>query len=255
MIIAILQARVSSTRLPGKVLKPILGKPMLQHQVERILKSKKIDKLVIATSNDSSDEAIYKLCKTIKIDCYRGSLDNVLDRFYWTAKRYNPTSIVRLTGDCPLIDPFFIDELINFYMDENCDYASNCLEPTLPDGLDAEIFTFKALEKAWKEAELPSEREHVTPYINSNPDIFRVRSWKYKIDLSHMRWTVDEKEDFELVKKIYEQLYNTIPDFNTDDILNLLKKYQDLTQINSMYIRNEGFLKSIELDKIQHDKI
>jgi len=246
---------MSSTRLPGKVLKPILGKPMLQHQIERILKSKKIDKLVIATSNDSSDESIYKLCKTIKIDCYRGSLDNVLDRFYWAAKKYNPTHIVRLTGDCPLIDPFFIDELINFYLVENCDYASNCLEPTLPDGLDVEIFTLKALEKAWKEAKLPSEKEHVTPYINSNPDIFRIRSWKYKIDLSHMRWTVDEKEDFEFVKKVYDLLFRSIPDFSTDDILNLLEKYPNLKQINSMFIRNEGFLKSIELDKLQRDRI
>jgi len=167
MILAILQARVSSTRLPGKVLKPILGMPMLLRQIERVKQAKLIEQLLVATSDDKSDDPIEQLCRENDIACFRGSLDDVLDRFYQAAKPYQPDHIVRLTGDCPLIDPQLIDEVVVFCLSGDYDYVSNAFEPTYPDGLDVEVFRFPCLQQAWEEAELPSEREHVTLFIKS----------------------------------------------------------------------------------------
>jgi len=148
MILAILQARTSSSRLPGKVLKPILGKPMLLLQIERVRRARKIDKLVVATSNDPSDDGIEALCKQHGIDCFRGSLNDVLDRFYRAALTYNPEHIVRLTGDCPLIDPELVDSIIDMHLEGNYDYTSNAIQMTFPDGLDVEILTIKVLKEA-----------------------------------------------------------------------------------------------------------
>jgi spore coat polysaccharide biosynthesis protein SpsF (cytidylyltransferase family) len=250
MILAILQARTSSTRLAGKVLKEIAGKPMLEHQIERINRSQLIDKLIVATSIDRSDNVLEELCHKIGIDCYRGSLDNVLDRFYQAAKIYKPAHIVRLTGDCPLTDPQIIDQTIQFYLDGRFDYASNCQDPSFPDGLDVEIFKAGALEEAWKNATLPSETEHVTPYIKNHPDIFRIGSFRGKEDLSHLRWCVDEPEDFEFATRIYEELYSKNPEFLTDDILHLLEQKPELTKINTGIERNAGYKKSLEQDEI-----
>ncbi|MGB9855722.1 MAG: aminotransferase class III-fold pyridoxal phosphate-dependent enzyme [Caldisericum exile] len=248
-ILAILQARVSSTRLPGKVLKPILGKPMLALQIERILQSKKIEKLVVATSSDASDDKIEDLCNELKLPCFRGKLDDVLDRFYQASLIWQPEHIVRLTGDCPLIDPDIIDQLILFYLDGDYDYVSNALEPTFPDGLDVEIFRYFALEEAWKEAKLPSQREHVTPFINSHPDKFKIANFKNHIDLSHHRWTVDEPEDFELIKIIYEKLYPHNPNFRMSDILKFLENHPELIDLNKKFKRNEGYEKSLKEDR------
>ncbi len=239
-VLAILQARMSSTRLPGKVLKPILGKPMIQHQIERILRSTRIDKLVVATSTRKDDDQIEKLCNKIGVDIFRGSLENVLDRFYRAASRYKPNSTVRLTGDCPLTDPFYIDLLIDFYLEKDCDFSNNGTRPTLPHGLDAAIFSFYALEEAWKKANLPSDLEHVTPYILKRPEKFKIKFWKNKKNLSHLRWTVDEPADFEFVKKVYESLYPTNPEFNTKDILELIKEQPIIQEINSGFTRNAG---------------
>lgn len=240
---------MSSTRLPGKVLMPILGKPMLQHQIERTLRSKKIDKLVIATSNEKEDNQIEILCKLIGVEIFRGSLDNVLDRFYKATLKYSPICIVRLTGDCPLTDPYYIDQVIDFYLTENCDFVNNCDPPTLPDGLDVGVFSFAALKEAWLNAKLPSEIEHVTPYIKKKPEKFKLSSWQNTHDLSHLRWTVDEPEDFEFVKKVYEHLYPSNPEFNTKDVLTLLEKMPTLMKINAHFIRNEGMKKSLCCDK------
>jgi spore coat polysaccharide biosynthesis protein SpsF len=255
MILAILQARTSSTRLPGKVLKPILGHPMLSLQVERIQRSKKVDKLIIATSNDRSDNDIENLCINIQIPCFRGSLDDVLDRFYQTAIQYKPEHVVRLTGDCPLIDPQIIDEVIDFCIKRDFDYVSNCVEPTFPDGLDVEIFSFTVLEKAWHEALLPSYREHVTPFIRQHPEMFKVGHYKNKVDLSHLRWTVDEPEDFEFVSQIYKELYPQNPTFITEDILELISRKPSLLGINSHVERNMGAKKSVEADKLFSKKL
>ncbi len=256
MLPAILQARTSSTRLPGKVLKPILGHPMLSLQIERIQRSKKIEKLIVATSNDRSDNDIENLCINIQIPCFRGSLDDVLDRFYQTATQYKPEHVVRLTGDCPLIDPEIIDKVINFYFEGDFDYATNSMVPyTFPDGLDVEVFSFTVLEKAWHEAILPSHREHVVPFIRQHPEMFKVGYYKNEVDLSHLRWTVDEPEDFEFVSQIYKELYPQNPTFITEDILELINRKPLLLEINSHVERNLVAKKSAETGKLFSKKL
>ncbi|MDB4442757.1 glycosyltransferase family protein [bacterium] len=250
MILAILQARITSQRLPSKVLMTILGRPMLELQIERILRCKKIDQLIVATSINQEDDPIDTLCKKMEISCFRGDLANVLDRFYQAARRYRPQHVVRLTGDCPLTDPMLIDELIEFYLARKCDYASNCQEPTLPDGLDAEIFTFETLAQTWQEAKLPSHLEHVTQFMYSQPQRFTIASYKYHQDLSRYRWVVDEPEDLEFVRKIYEKLYPSNPEFRTQDIVALLKRNKKLVEINQRFKRNEGIQQSIEKDRL-----
>jgi len=250
VILAILQARITSQRLPSKVLMTILGRPMLELQIERILRCKKIDQLIVATSINQEDDPIDTLCKKMEISCFRGDLANVLDRFYQAARRYRPQHVVRLTGDCPLTDPMLIDELIEFYLARKCDYASNCQEPTLPDGLDAEIFSFETLAQTWQEAKLPSHLEHVTQFMNSQPQRFTIASYKYHQDLSRYRWVVDEPEDLEFVRKIYEKLYPSNPEFGTQDIVALLKRNKKLVEINQRFKRNEGIQQSIEKDRL-----
>jgi spore coat polysaccharide biosynthesis protein SpsF len=246
MILAILQARLSSSRLPGKVLKHILGKPMLLHQIERIQNSKRIDKLVVATSTEKSDDAIEKMCLDNNVEVFRGELENVLDRFYQCAKKYNPDYIVRLTGDCPLADWKIIDDMIQYYLDEELDYMST--SPKLPDGLDAEVMTMSALSEAKQKAVLPSELEHVTQYINKNPNKFKNEHFNFDKDLSHIRWTVDESEDFILVEKIYQALYEDNPLFLMNDILKLLDQRPELNKINGNFSRNEGLERSLQED-------
>ncbi len=243
---------MTSHRLPGKVLKTILERPMLELQIERILRCKKIDQLIIATSINPQDDPIAVLCEKIELPYFRGDLENVLDRFYQAARQHNPQHIVRLTGDCPLTDPILIDALIEFYLSRGSAYASNCQEPTLPDGLDAEIFSFAVLEQCWKEAEQPSHLEHVTPFIHSQPERFDIVCYKYHKNLSHLRWVVDEPEDLELVRKIYENLYPSNPEFGTEDIVALLERNAKLLEINQRFKRNEGLRPSLEEDKLFH---
>ncbi|MBI5141425.1 MAG: glycosyltransferase family protein [Nitrospirae bacterium] len=248
MILAILQARVSSTRLPGKVLKNIINQPMLLRQIERIRRAGLIDKLIVATSIDQTDNPVEILCKDNDIAYYRGSLDDVLDRFYQAAKPFKADHIVRLTGDCPLTDPALIDDLISYHLHSGYDYISNTLEPTFPDGLDVEVFRCNCLEQAWKEAVLPSQREHVTPFIYQQSDRFKIGNFKNTVDLSRLRWTVDEPADFELISIIYNKLYSANPEFTTNDILALLDSYPVLKTMNTHYERNEGMKKSLDQD-------
>jgi spore coat polysaccharide biosynthesis protein SpsF len=248
MILAILQARVSSSRLPGKVLKPILGMPMLLRQTERLQRVRKIDRLLVATSTESSDDAIQVLCDEHGIACVRGRLNDVLDRFYQASQAFRPDHIVRLTADCPLTDPVLIDEVIDFYLKGNFDYASNSVKATYPDGLDMEIFRFSCLESAWREADMPSQREHVTSFIYQHPQRFNLGQYESDVDLSHLRWTVDEPKDFELVSMIYEALYQENPNFSTQDILRLLDLHPEWAHWNTQHQRNEGYKKSLEAD-------
>lgn len=248
MIVAILQARLSSSRLPGKVLKPIMGQPMLWHQLERIKRSTQIDKIIVATSDQPEDTAIEEMCQASNIDCYRGSLNDVLDRYYRVAKKYKADTVIRLTGDCPLADPKVIDVGIKFFRNADFDYASNCIERSYPIGLDMEVFKFGCLEEAWNEAKLPSQREHVTLFIQDNPERYKLGFFKNDRDLSHHRWTVDEPADFEFVKQVYEALYQDKPDFTTADILNLLEAKPELCQINYDIVHGAGYLKSLEED-------
>jgi spore coat polysaccharide biosynthesis protein SpsF len=254
MIVAVLQARFSSSRLPGKVLKPILGKPMLALQVERIKRVKLIDKLIIATSDGAEDDKISELCEEINTECFRGSLDDVLDRFYQAVRLSNPEHIVRLTGDCPLCDPILIDTLIDFHLAGNYDYSCNTLRPTYPDGLDIEVCRFSCLATAYQEAFLPSHREHVTQFMHRQPERFKIGDYQSDVDRSDLRWTVDEQLDFELVTKIYESLYPQHPDFTTQDILNWLEANPEWRDYNTRYQRNEGLTKSLlaDIDYMSH---
>ena len=248
MILAILQARVSSSRLPGKILLPILGEPMLFRQIERINRCRRIDKLIVATSTDPSDDALVSACKERGIDVGRGSLDDVLQRFIDVARPYAPSIIVRLTGDCPLTDPDVIDATIELFIRGGHDYASNAYPPSYPDGLDVEVTRMSVLEQACAEAKLLSEREHVTLYIRSRADLFRAGTLQNTVDHSHLRWTVDEPADFEVVRAIYEALYPANPNFTSADILAYLDRNPSLAAANSGIARNEGLAKSLAKD-------
>ena len=228
----------------------LMGEPMLARQIERVKRSRLIDQLIVATSEHDSDRPLAELCLRLKIDCYRGSLDDVLDRFYQAAKKYSPDTIVRLTGDCPLADPELIDRVIQFYFDSASDYVSNCLEPTFPDGLDAEVFSLAALEEAWKNGSLKSEREHVTPYITGHPEKFNLANLSNEKNLSDLRWTVDEPEDFDFARAVYERLYQRNPRFGMNDILALLDDDPQLGRINQGFTRNEGLAKSLAEDEV-----
>jgi spore coat polysaccharide biosynthesis protein SpsF len=240
--LAILQARMSSTRLPGKVLLRVCGKPLLQHQVERVRRAARIDELVVATSTDASDDALHALCESIGVRCHRGSLDDVLDRFIGAAKHSSPEYVVRLTGDCPLADPQVIDKVIAAAQQPGVDYASNALHPTFPDGLDVECMRHEVLQQAAREARKPSEREHVTPFIHTQPQRFALRDVKSDVDRSHLRWTVDEPADFVFVSQVFEYLYPSTPAFGLDDILEFERAHPEIARINRKIQRNAGYI-------------
>jgi len=248
MIAAFIQARMTSTRFPGKVLKPILGRPMLELQIERVRSCQTIDRVVIVTSTALDDQQIVDLCQRINVDFFCGNLENVLNRFYQAAKKFKPDHIVRLTGDCPLIDAKVIDNMVRLYLEKKCDYGTNCMPPTYPDGLDAEIFTFKALKEAYSEVFLPSHLEHISLFFEEQPERFKIANLSNHIDLSGLRWTVDEPQDFEFVKIIFKTLYPVKPLFGMEDILGLLEKKPEIALLNRHFIRNEGLIKSKEKD-------
>lgn len=247
-VLAILQARTGSSRLPGKVLKPILGVPMLARQIERLRRARSIDRLVVATSTDPSDDALARMCQDAGVEVCRGPLDDVLERFLLAAEPYGPEWIVRLTGDCPVADPEVIDAAVHQALTGDYDYVSNTIEPTYPDGLDVEVVRADVLEMARREAKLGSEREHVTPFVHKQPERFRLGQIKNTQNLSHLRWTVDEPQDFELIARFYELLYPQNPDFRQQDILNLLARQPELAEFNTAVARNEGYTKSLQKD-------
>ncbi|UFJ42526.1 glycosyltransferase family protein [Brevibacillus humidisoli] len=241
MIVGILQARCSSTRLPAKVMLPILGVPMLLRQIERVQRSALIGHLLVATSDDPTDDRIETLCRENGIICYRGKLCDVLDRYYQAAQLLRPEHIVRLTGDCPLADSVLIDQVIRYHLNGGYDYTSNALEPTFPDGLDVEVIRYDCLETAWKEAVSPSHREHVTPFFYQHPERFSIGIFKNQTDLSALRLTVDEQLDFQLITTIYEALYPQNPAFTIQDVLDFLDQHPETKRLNGSIKRNEGF--------------
>jgi|TARA_R110001583_G_scaffold96819_4_gene241503 spore coat polysaccharide biosynthesis protein SpsF len=248
--LAILQARCSSTRLPNKVIKPLADKEMILHQIDRIKQCKNIDALVVATSTDPSDNALAELCNRNSIECFRGSLNNVLDRFYQAWSKHRSINIVRLTGDCPLTDPEVTDRVISEHIRFEADYTSNVLPPTYPDGLDVEVFNSKSLETAWKNAKLPSELEHVTPYIINHPELFSKHNVTQSVDLSHLRWTVDNPEDFIFVEIIYHNFFNKEKNFLQKDIVEYIESHPEIKNINKLFTRNSGYNDSLKKDNI-----
>jgi spore coat polysaccharide biosynthesis protein SpsF (cytidylyltransferase family) len=246
--VAVLQARMTSSRLPGKVLRPILGQPMLALQIERIRRAKLIHHLVVATSTDASDTPVADLCARLGVEAYRGSLDDVLDRMYRAAAPHAPTHLVRLTGDCPLTDPTVIDLIIRSHVEHDADYSSNTQPPSFPHGLDAEVARWTAFECVHREARLPSEREHVTPYLYRHPELFRLNPVIADVDRSSMRWTVDHPSDFDLVARVYGALYPGNAAFTTEDVLRLFEREPDLATINAGLSRHEGMQRSLRAD-------
>ena len=240
---------MSSSRLPGKALLPLLGVPMLTRQVERVRQARSLDQIIIATSSDTADDAIVGECVRIGAEYSRGSLSDVLERVYRTVEPSRATVIVRLTGDCPLICPDIIDEVVAFRDSANYDYASNTIDPTYPDGLDVETMTRAALTTAWTHARLPSEREHVTPYIWKNPQLFRLGSYRGPEDHSSHRWTVDEQCDYALVSAMFERLYPSNSSFGLDEMLQLVRSEPSLERLNSGVLRNQGYLNSLDADR------
>lgn len=252
-IVAIIQARMGSTRLPGKILKPILGKPMLACMLERVKRAKKLDDIIVATTDNPEDDATEIIAKKEGVKVFRGSEQDVLDRYYQAANKFGAdkdTAIMVLLADCPLQDPDVIDEGIQHFMSANDDMAYAGTVLNYPEGLDFNIFTFNALEEAWKNAKLPSEREHVTRYFINRPERFHALQWKTgDRDDSRMHWSVDTQADFEFVSKIFEKLYPTNPNFSKDDVLALLAIEPELLEINKGGTGYEGLAKSLKEDE------
>lgn len=248
-IIAIIQARISSARLPGKVLLRLADRSVLEHVVMRVQEAKKISNVVVATSVKKDDEKIEGICKEIGVSVFRGSEEDVLDRFYHAALPLRPDHIVRITADCPMMDPDIIDNIIERHIGSGSDYTCNVIEPTYPDGEDVEVFKMSALEQALGKAKLTSEREHVTPYIRNNPQIFKLLNVRCITDLSKKRWTLDEERDYRFLKIIFDSLYSSNRIFRMDDVLRFLEANPGLEEINSDILRNEGYLKSLRDDE------
>ena len=235
-VVAIIQARMLSSRLPGKVMKEIAGFPMIYHVLKRVSSAKMVDEVVVATTVDRSDEPIADFCKTIGFKCFRGHSYDVLDRYYQAAHLYKADIIVRITSDCPLIDPEIIDSMVTKFQDSDYDFIANRLPPpwkrTYPIGLDVELVSFSALQRAWREAETKFEREHVMPYLYDKTGRFKILVIDHNQDNGEKRLTVDTPKDLELIKKIFDHFSPRI-DFSWLEALELLKKFPELEKINS----------------------
>ena len=247
-ITLMIQARTGSRRLPRKVLSKIENKSMIWHVINRAKQVKGIDQIVLLTTKRQEDDILVKIAKNSDILSFRGHTHDVLTRYYDCAKSLDSDPIIRITGDCPLIDPALVSKLLKFYSNNKYDYVTNTMPPTFPDGLDIEIFSFKALKKISQLSKMKSEREHVTPYIRKNKNKFKTFNLKNNVDLSKLRWTVDEKSDLLFVRKIYEKMRPKIV-FGFEDVLKILHKNPEIMEINKGITRNEGYIRSLKNDK------
>lgn len=243
--IALIQARMSSSRFPGKVLEPLADMPMLAFMVERARRARRLDQVVVLTSTDPSDDALADMLVGSDIPMFRGALDDVLDRYASAAASLNPEVIVRLTGDCPLVDPAVVDQVVALLLDTGSDYASNIDPPSYPDGLDVEAFSRTALERAARGARAPAEREHVTLWMRSAGAALRRACLHSPVDASHIRLTVDYPDDLEVVRKIVVALGGAPQHGDYYDILRCIDADRSLLQLNQ-HARNEGLRKSLE---------
>lgn len=262
-IVTVIQARSGSTRLPGKVMMDILGRPLLLRMVERVQRAALAGTIVIATTTESSDDVIEKLCEQEGLNCYRGNRDDLLDRHYQTGLLYHADAVVKIPSDCPLIDPKVIDRVLQYYLDHDYDFVSNLHPATYPDGNDVEVMSMKTITTAWQNATLKMEREHTTPYIWERPELFRIATltWETGLDysMSH-RWTIDYPEDFDFIKRVYEELYPSDPAFTLQNILDLTDRNPDIFALNSKYAGVNWYrnhldeLKTISSDKTRQEK-
>ncbi|HEV2358014.1 MAG TPA: aminotransferase class III-fold pyridoxal phosphate-dependent enzyme [bacterium] len=245
-VIAIVQARLGATRLPGKVLAEIAGRPMLWHVVGRVRMAPSIHEVIVATSTSPADDAIAEYCRRNGIPCERGSEEDVLDRFYQVARRHAAAAVVRVTADCPLIDPGVIERVVQTYLRGGYDYVTNTLRYTYPDGQDTEVFSAAALEAAWREASSPADREHVTAYLRTSGG-FRLKNVEHDVDLSdrNVRLTVDEPADLEFVRAVYARLSSAPAPITLADVLALLEREASLMELNQRIVRNEGYYRSL----------
>jgi spore coat polysaccharide biosynthesis protein SpsF len=246
--VCIVQARMSSTRLPGKVLLPLAGRPVLAHVLDRLSHCTTLSQIVVATSYDASDDVLAQWCLEQAVPVFRGSLNDVLDRYYQCAMIHQAQAVVRITADCPALDPTLVDEVVFGFQAGNHDLFY--LGGEFPDGLDCAVFSMAALQRAWREARLPSEREHVGPYIVNHPEWFRQGQLiKFK-GLAHHRWTLDEPRDLAFLQAVFERLQH--PDgrpFMSHELLHLLEREPELMQVNEGIVRNEGLIMSLAVDK------
>jgi spore coat polysaccharide biosynthesis protein SpsF len=237
MIDAVLQARMKSSRLPGKVMLPVLGRPLLSLIIERLRRCRTVRSIVVATSLNPADDVIATLCESERVGVFRGSEDDVLDRLYQCARHAEMDSLARFSADNPLIDPWVADRVIRLFLDRPAefDFVSNNHPPTWPDGLEVEVLRFAALERAWREAGEPFQREHGSPYIWDQPELFRLGNVSLENDdlYRRMRWTLDTPEDYEFIKCVYEDLYVSNPAFAMADVLALLERKPEIYQINA----------------------
>lgn len=248
-IVAIVQARTTSKRLPNKVMSPILGKPMIIHQLDRIRRSRYVDHLIVATSDHYTDDTLTKVCRDFGYSTSRGSLGNVVERIWHAVEKIDFGHLVRLTGDCPLADPSIIDRVIAEHLEQGADYTSNTILPTFPDGLDVEVLTKKTFRRIVFGAHKPSHFEHVTSFVSENKNDFLIHQVLSEPDLSSLRWTVDEPIDLEVITKIYEELYPRKPKFSMHDVLELIECLSTNMPDNSHITRNEGYCRSIQEER------
>jgi len=252
-VVAIVQARMGSTRLPGKIMREVNGKPLIGYLLERLGRVKNIEQIVLATSVDPQNDLVEAFVRRQGLEVFRGEEQDVLDRFYQAAKVFNAEVVVRICGDCPLLAPEVVEQTVALFLEKDVDYVSNTLNRTYPDGLDVEVFSFAVLECAWKEARLPSEREHVTPFMTKSPDVSRLNV-SQETDHSDERWTVDLPGDLELITFVLNQLYPENPNFSLSDVLRLKDENPQIFKVNSMIKLNEGYQKSLEEDRRSHGK-
>jgi spore coat polysaccharide biosynthesis protein SpsF len=227
---------MGSTRLPGKVLTDLGGKTVLARVVGRLRRAKRLDEIVVATTNSIADDAIVRECHQLKVRCFRGSESDVLDRYQRAALVCATQVVVRITSDCPLIDPQLVDETIWTFQQHCADYASNVFPRTYPRGLDTEVFTTAALEQAWNDAHEPYQREHVTPYFCEHPELFRLASLRGQFDYSQYRWTLDTSEDLELLRTIYARFFNR-DDFSWAEVIRLMENVPELAALSSQVVQ------------------
>lgn len=244
---AIIQARMGSSRLPGKVLLPLAGRPVIDHVVERASAARRIEQVVVATTDRATDDPLAAHLESRGIPCFRGGEADVLDRYVRCMRQFDAGPVVRITADCPMLDPQLVDAVIEGFVHGGYDLYG--LAGEFPDGLDCVVFSRQALETAWSEARLPSEREHVGPYIENHPERFRVGGHAPFKGLGHLRWTLDEPRDHEFLAQVFDALYRPGEPFGCHEVLSFLEGHPEITAINAGIVRNEGYLKSLEEDR------